>query len=69
MVQGLPTRGVRVGAGSGARAAIRGDASLGIEEEFDWLNEGLEVEDIADNIFDESSPPHSVPSEPNTIPS
>ena len=69
VVQGLPTRGVGVGAGSGARVAIRGDASLGIEEEFDWLNEGLEVEDFADNIFDESSPPRSVPSEPNTIPS
>ena len=69
VVQGLLTRGAGVGVGSGARAAIRGDASLGIEEEFDWLNEGLEVEDFADNIFDESSPPHSVPSEPNTIPS
>ena len=69
VVQGLPTRGVGVGASSGARAAIRGDASLGIEEEFDWLNEGLEVEDFANNIFDESSPPRSVPSEPNTIPS
>ena len=69
VVQGLLTGGAGVGVGSGARAAIRGDASLGIEEEFDWLNKGLEVEDFANNIFDESSPPRSVPSEPNTVPS
>ena len=46
------------GAGGGARAATGGD---GLEEEFDWLNEGLEGEDFADDIFGESSPPHTVP--------
>ena len=47
-----------------------GDASVGVEEEFDWLNEGLEGEDFADDIFGESSPPHTVPAtdtpNPNT---
>ena len=33
----------------------------GLEEKFDWLNEGLEGEDFADDIFGESSPPHIVP--------
>ena len=32
---------------------------MGVEEEFDWSNEGLEGEDFADDIFCESSPPHS----------
>ncbi|XP_050286277.1 uncharacterized protein LOC126725542 isoform X2 [Quercus robur] len=53
------------GVGGGAGAATGGD---GVEEEFDWLNEGLEGEDFADDIFGESSPPHIVPHEPNTIP-
>ena len=69
--------GVGVGAGTGVRggagdsagggvgAATGGD---GLEEEFDWLNEGLEGEDFADDIFGESSPPHTVPYEPNTVP-
>ena len=33
----------------------------GLEEEFDWLNEGLEGEDFTDDIFGKSSPPHTVP--------
>ena len=41
-----------------------------MEEEFDWLNDGLEGEDFADDIFGESSPPHIVPTtdtlHPNT---
>ena len=45
-----------------------GDASVGVEEEFDWLNEGLEEEDFGDNVFCESSPPPSDPSEPNNDP-
>ena len=57
--------GVGAGARAGAGAAIGGD---GLEEEFDWLNEGLEGEDFADDIFGESSPPHTVPDEPNTVP-
>ena len=63
--------GVGVGAGAGAGvgggvgAATGGD---GLKEEFDWLNEGLEGEDFADDIFGESSPPHTVPYEPNTVP-
>ena len=74
--------GVGVGAGArasagatigGAEAAIEGGAGVAtggddLEEKFDWLNEGLEGEDFADDIFCESSPPHTVPSEPNTIP-
>ena len=32
------------------------------------MNEGLEGEDFADDIFGESSPPHIVPHEPNTVP-
>ena len=39
-----------------------------VEEEFDWLNEGLERKDYANDIFGESSPPYSVPPKPNTIP-
>ena len=35
---------------------------MGVEE-FDWLNEGLEGEEFADDIFGESSP-HNVPLEP-----
>ena len=38
-----------------------------MEEEFDWLNEGLEGEDFVDDIFGESFPPHTVPYEPNTV--
>ena len=61
-------RGVGVGAGAGvdvgggaAAGAVAGTGSDGLEEEFDWLNEGLEGEDFADDIFGESSPPHTVP--------
>ena len=50
--------------GVGAGVAIGGDVSVGVEEEFDWLNEGLEGEDFADDIFGESFPPHSVPPKP-----
>ena len=50
--------GVGGGAGTGAGAATGSD---GLEEEFDWLNEGLKGEDFADDIFGESSPPHTVP--------
>ena len=32
------------------------------------MNEGLEGKDFADEIFGESSPPHTVPSDPNTVP-
>ena len=39
-----------------------------MEEEFDWLNEGLVGEYFADDIFGEFFPPHTVPSEPNTVP-
>ena len=39
-----------------------------MEEEFDWLNEGLEGEDFADDIFGESFPPHIMSYEPNTVP-
>ena len=56
------------GARGGAGVATGGDASVGVEEEFDWLNEGLEGEDFADDIFGESSPPHTVPSDPNIVP-
>ena len=66
--------GVMVGAGGGAkctgggaRAATGGNASVGVEEEFDWLNEDLDGEDFADDIFGEFSPPHIVPSDPNTV--
>ena len=59
--------GEGVGVGGGVGAATGGD---GLEEEFDWLNEGLEGEDFADDIFGESSPPHIVPTNdtphPNT---
>ena len=41
---------------------------MGVEEKFDWLNKGLEGEDFTDDIFGESSSPHTVPSEPNTVP-
>ena len=43
-------------------------ATTVVEEEFDWLNEGLEWEDFDDNVFGVLSPPHSVPPEPNTVP-
>ena len=54
-----------VGVGAGAGAAVRGGTGVatggdGLEEEFDWLNEGLEGEDFVDDIFSESSPPHTV---------
>ncbi|KAK9996196.1 hypothetical protein SO802_020882 [Lithocarpus litseifolius] len=65
---GVGARGGAEGAGGGAGAAIGDDASVGVEEEFDWLNEGLEGEDFANDIFGESSPPHTVPSDPNTVP-
>ena len=67
--------GVGVGAGEGA--GVRGGAEAGagvatgvdgLEEKFDWLNEGLEGEDFANDIFGESSPAHTVPYEPNTVP-
>ena len=45
---GAAIGGARAGGGGGAGAAIKGD---GLEEEFDWLNEGLEGEDFADDIF------------------
>ena len=53
------------GVGGGVGVATGGD---GLEEEFDWLNEGLEGEDFADDIFGESSPPHTMPYESNTVP-
>ena len=57
--------GEGVGVGGGVGAATGGD---GLEEEFDWLNEGLEGEDFADDIFGESFPPHIMSYEPNTVP-
>ena len=70
--------GVGVGAGTGAaiegaKAGVRGGVGAatggdGPKEEFDWLNEGLEGKDFADDIFGESSPPHTVPYDPNTVP-
>ena len=62
---GAAIEGAKTGVGGGAGAATGGD---GLKEEFDWLNEGLEGEDFADDIFGESSPPHTVPYEPNTVP-
>ena len=53
------------GVGVGAGVAIGVD---GLEEEFDWLNKGLEGKDFANDIFGESSPPHTMPFEPNTVP-
>nr|XP_023872621.1 uncharacterized protein LOC111985204 [Quercus suber] len=40
----------------------------GLDEEFNWLNEGLKGEDFADDIFGESSPPYTMPFELNTVP-
>ena len=60
--------GVGPGVGGGARATTGGDASVGVEEEFDWLNKGLEGEDFVDDIFGESSPPHTIPFDPNIVP-
>ena len=57
--------GAGASVGDGAGATTGGD---GLEEKFDWLNEGLVGENFADDIFGESSPPHTVPYEPNTIP-
>ena len=65
---GVASRGAGVGARATIGAAIGGDASMGVDEDFDWLNEGLEREDFAGDIFSESSPPHRVPSEPNIVP-
>ncbi|KAK7858494.1 cysteine-rich repeat secretory protein 38 [Quercus suber] len=45
---GAAIRGAGAGVRGGAGAATGGD---GLEEEFDWLNEGLEGEDFADDIF------------------
>ena len=42
---------VEVLKGFGGGVVKGGDASAGVEEEFDWLNEGLEGEDFADDIF------------------
>ena len=58
----------RVGHGVREGVVKGGDASVGVEEEFDWLNEGLEGEYFGDNVFGESSPPPSDPSEPNNDP-
>ena len=61
--------GGRVGVGAGAGASVGGGAGAGagvsaggdgLEEEFNWLNEGLKGEGFADDIFGESSPPHIV---------
>jgi len=68
--------GVRAGAGAaigGAGASVGGGVGAatggdGLKEEFDWLNEGLEGEDFADDIFGESSPPHTIPFDPNIVP-
>ena len=61
-----------VGQGVGERfggGVTRGaDTSVGVEEEFDWLNEGLEKEDFGDDVFSESSPPSSDPPKPNNDP-
>ena len=72
---GAATRGAGVSVEGGVGAtteaptgiAIGGDASVEVEEELDWLNEGLEGEDFDDDIF--GSPPHKVPPKPNTVPS
>ena len=42
--------------------------AVAIEEEFNWFNEGLEGEDLDDDVFGVVSPPHSVPPKPNTVP-
>ena len=62
---GAAIEGAKAGVEGGAEAATGGD---GLKEEFDWLNEGLEGKDFANDIFGESSPPHTVPYEPNTVP-
>ncbi|KAK7818005.1 hypothetical protein CFP56_041843 [Quercus suber] len=59
--------GARTGVRGGARATTESNASVGVDEKFDWLNEGLEGEEFVDDIFGDSSPPHTIPSEPNTI--
>ena len=43
-------------------------AATAIEEEFDWLNEGLEGEDFDDDLFGMLSPPNTVPPKPNNDP-
>ena len=65
---GAAIEGAGVGVGGGAGATTRGDTSVGVEEEFNWLNKDLEGEDFVDDIFGESSPPHTVPSDLNTVP-
>ena len=69
---GVSARGAGVGArasvGGGVGATIGSDASVGVDKEFDWLNEDLEGEDFANDIFGEFSPPHTVPFKPNIIP-
>lgn len=62
---GATIGGARAGVGGSARVATRGD---GLEEEFDWLNESLEGEDFAYDIFGESSPPYTMQYEPNSVP-
>ena len=65
---------VGVGAGAGAGAGASTGAGVGastggdgLKEEFDWLNEGLEGEDFANDIFSEFSPPHIVPTTDSLI--
>ena len=55
----------RINGGVGQGVARGGDASVGEEKEFDWLNEGLEGEDFGDDVFGQSSPPPNDSSEPN----
>ncbi|XP_030969820.1 uncharacterized protein LOC115990099 [Quercus lobata] len=55
---GAAIGGAGASVGSGARAATGGD---GVEEEFDWLNEGLEGEDFVDDIFDAAGPSNVPP--------
>ena len=43
-------------------------AATAVEEEFNWLNEGLEGEDFDDDVFGVPSPPYSVPPEPSNDP-
>ena len=62
---GAAIGGARGGVGGGVGVATGGD---GLEEEFDWLNEGLEGEDFADDIFGKFSPPHTMPYESKTVP-
>ena len=69
---GVSARGAGVGAeasvGGGVGATTGNDASVGVDKEFDWLNEDLEGENFANDIFGEFSPPHTIPFKPNIIP-